>query len=107
MASTFSDLKIELITTGEKSGVWGGITNTNLGTALEEAITGSADVTFSSGNVTLTLTDTNATQVGRHLRLNLGGTTGGARDLVLPAIQKLYLINNGTADIITLSLIHI
>lgn len=101
MASTYSDLKIELITTGEKSGTWGGITNTNLGTALEEAITGSADVTFSSGNVTLTLTDSNATQVGRHLRLNLGGTTGGARDLVLPAIQKLYLINNGTADIIT------
>tara|TARA_R110002124_G_scaffold88586_4_gene227239 strand:+ start:748 stop:1905 length:1158 start_codon:yes stop_codon:yes gene_type:complete len=101
MASTFSDLKIELITTGEQSGVWGTTTNTNLGTALEEAITGSADVTFSSGNVTLTLTDTNATQVGRHLRLNLGGTTGGARDLVLPAIQKLYLINNGTADTIT------
>ena len=101
MASTYSDLKIELITTGEKSGTWGTITNTNLGTALEEAITGSADVTFSSGNVTLTLTDSNATQVGRHLRLNLGGTTGGARDLVLPAIQKLYLINNGTADTIT------
>ena len=101
MASTYSDLKIELITTGEQSGVWGTTTNTNLGTALEEAITGSADVTFSSGNVTLTLTDSNATQVGRHLRLNLGGTTGGARDLVLPAIQKLYLINNGTADTIT------
>ena len=101
MASTYSDLKIELITTGEQSGVWGTTTNTNLGTALEEAITGSADVTFSSGNVTLTLTDTNATQVGRNLRLNLGGTTGGARDLVLPAIEKLYLINNGTADTIT------
>ena len=101
MASTYSDLKIELITTGEQSGVWGTTTNTNLGTALEEAITGSADVTFSSGNVTLTLTNSNATQVGRNLRLNLGGTTGGARDLVLPAIQKLYLINNGTADTIT------
>ena len=101
MASTYSDLKIELITTGEQSGTWGTTTNTNLGTALEEAITGSADVTFSSGNVTLTLTNSNATQVGRNLRLNLGGTTGGARDLVLPAIQKLYLINNGTADIIT------
>ena len=101
MASTYSDLKIELITTGEQSGTWGTTTNTNLGTALEEAITGSADVTFSSGNVTLTLTDTNAAQVGRNLRLNLTGTTGGARDLVLPAIQKLYLINNGTADIIT------
>lgn len=101
MASTYSDLKIELIATGEQSGVWGNTTNTNLGTALQEAITGSADVTFSSGNVTLTLTDTNAAQVGRNLRLNLGGTTGGARDLVLPAIEKLYLINNGTADTIT------
>ena len=101
MASTYSDLKIELIATGEQSGVWGNTTNTNLGTALQEAITGSADVTFSSGNVTLTLTDTNAAQVGRNLRLNLTGTTGGARDLVLPAIEKLYLINNGTADIIT------
>lgn len=101
MASTYSDLKIELITTGEQSGTWGTTTNTNLGTALEEAITGSADVTFSSGNVTLTLTNSNATQVGRNLRLNLGGTTGGARDLVLPAIEKLYLINNGTADTIT------
>jgi|TARA_R110000751_G_scaffold33275_4_gene82980 hypothetical protein len=101
MASTFSDLKIELIATGEQSGVWGATTNVNLGTALQEAITGSADVTFSSGNVTLTLTDTNAAQVGRNLRLNLTGTTGGARDLVLPAIEKLYLINNGTADIIT------
>jgi hypothetical protein len=35
------------------------------------------------------------------LRLNLTGTTGGARDLIVPAIQKPYLVNNGTADIIT------
>jgi hypothetical protein len=35
------------------------------------------------------------------LRLNLTGTTAGARDLIVPAIQKPYLVNNGTADIIT------
>lgn len=101
MASTYSPLKIELIGTGDQSGTWGTTTNTNLGTALEEAITGSADVTFSSGNVTLTLTDTNASQTARNLRLNLTGTTGGARDLIVPAIEKLYLVNNGCADTVT------
>jgi hypothetical protein len=35
------------------------------------------------------------------LRLNLTGTTGGARDLIVPAIQKPYIVNNGTADTIT------
>lgn len=101
MASTYTDLKVELIGTGEQSGSWGTTTNTNLGTALEEAIVGTVDVTFSSGTVTLTLTDSNATQSARHLRLNLTGTSGGAQNLVVPAIQKNYLVNNGTADTIT------
>ena len=104
MASTYSDLKIELIGTGEQAGTWGVTTNANLGTAIEEAITGSADVAFSSADVTLTLTDSNATQAGRNLRLNLTGTSGGARSLILGSgmqIDKLYLINNGLADTVT------
>jgi hypothetical protein len=101
MASTYSNLKIQLMATGENSGTWGTITNTNLGTALEEAIVGSADVTFSSGNVTLTLTDSNGSQTARNLRLNCVGTTGGARDLIVPAIEKIYLVNNSCADAIT------
>jgi hypothetical protein len=99
MPSTYSPLKIELPATGEQSGTWGNTTNTNLGTALEEAITGSANVTFSSGNVVLTLTDTNASQVARNLRLNLIGVTGGStRTLTVPAIKKLYLVSNNCAD---------
>lgn len=104
MASTYSDLKIELIGTGEQVGTWGATTNTNLGTALEEAIVGSADVAFSSADVTLTLTDTNGTQSARHLRLNLTGTSGGARNLILGSgcqIDKPYIINNGLADAVT------
>ena len=104
MASTYSDLKIELIGTGEQSGTWGTTTNTNLGTALGEAITGSADVAFSSADVTLTLTNTNAAQSARNLRLNLTGTSGGARNLILGSgcqIEKFYLINNGLADAVT------
>jgi hypothetical protein len=105
MASTYSALKIELIATGEQSGTWGATTNTNLGdAALGEAITGSADVAFSSADVTVTLTDTNASQTARNLRLNLTGTTGGARSLILGSgcqIEKLYLVNNTCADAIT------
>jgi hypothetical protein len=104
MASTYSDLKIELIGTGEQTGTWGSTTNNNFAVAIGEAITGSADVTFSSADVTVTLTDTNAAQTARNLRLNLTGTSGGARQLILGSgcqIEKLYLINNGLADAVT------
>jgi hypothetical protein len=104
MASTYSDLKIELIGTGEQTGTWGTTTNNNFSVAIGEAITGSADVAFSSADVTVTLTDTNAAQTARNLRLNLTGTSGGARQLILGSgcqIEKLYLINNGLADAVT------
>jgi hypothetical protein len=87
--------------TGENSGTWGNVTNDNLGVAIEQALVETATVTFASANVTLTLTDTNASQTARALRLNLTGTTAGARDLIVPAIQKPYIVNNGTADTIT------
>jgi hypothetical protein len=101
MASTYSSLKIQLMGTGENSGTWGTITNTNLGTALEEAIVGSADVNFSSADVTLTLTDANSSQTARNLRLNLTGTVGAPQNLIVPAIEKVYIINNGLTQTIT------
>jgi len=104
MASTYSDLKIELIGTGDQTGTWGTTTNNNFSVAFQEAITGSADVAFSSADVTVTLTDTNAAQTARNLRLNLTGTSGGARQLILGSgcqVEKLYLINNGLADAVT------
>lgn len=101
MASTYSNLKIQLMATGENSGTWGNVTNDNLGVAIEQALVETATVTFASANVTLNLTNTNAAQDARALRLNLTGTTGGARDLIVPAIQKPYIVNNGTADTIT------
>jgi hypothetical protein len=104
MASTYSDLKIELIGTGEQTGTWGDTTNNNFSVAVGEAITGSADVAFSSADVTVTLTDSNSAQTARNLRLNLTGTSGGARNLILGSgcqIEKLYLINNGLADTVT------
>jgi hypothetical protein len=103
MASTYSDLKIEIIGTGEQSGTWGATTNTNLGTAISEAITGSANVDFATAaDVTVTLTDTNTAQTARNLRLNITESSTGigyAGNLILGSgcqIEKFYLINNGT-----------
>jgi len=101
MASTYSNLKIELIGTGDQSGTWGNTTNINLGTAIEEAITGSADVNFATdADVTITLTSTNTAQTARNLRLNITESStgiGSVRNLILGSgcqIEKLYLINN-------------
>jgi len=99
MASTYSSLKIELIGTGDQNGTWGQTTNTNLGTAIEEAIVGRATANFASdANLTLTLTDTPATQIARHLVLNVtsGVSLTATRDLIVPAIEKPYIIQNNT-----------
>ena len=101
MPSTYSSLKIQLMATGENNTTWGDVTNVNLGTAIEEAIVGSADVAFSNANVTLTLTDTNATQTARNMRLNLTGTATAGYNLIVPAIEKPYIVNNGTDGTIT------
>lgn len=101
MASTYSDYKFELIGTGEQAGTWGATTNTNLGTAIEQAIGGKADITMSSTSQTLTLTDTNAAQDARALYLNLSGTPGGAATLNVPAIEKAYIVKNGTNQTVT------
>jgi len=99
MSSTYSSLKIELIGTGDQNGTWGQTTNTNLGTAIEEAIVGRATANFASdANLTLTLTDTPATQIARHLVLNVtsGVSLTTTRDLIVPAIEKPYIIQNNT-----------
>ena len=101
MTSTYSPLKLELMATGENSTTWGTVTNTNLDIALGEAIAGSASVPFTSADVTLTLTDTNASQTARNLRLNLTGTATAGYNLIVPAIEKPYIINNATDGTIT------
>lgn len=103
MASTYSQLKIELIGTGDQAGTWGATTNVNLGTALEEAITGNATVTFASSNAAIALTDTNATQTARNLRLILGGTISTTQTLFVPAITKQYLVTNNLSSPVVIS----
>jgi hypothetical protein len=100
MASTYStNLKIELQATGENPGTWGTITNTNLGTALEQAIVGYGNPSYASdANLTLTYTDTNAAQAARALVLNVTSAVSltATRQLVVPTIQKQYIVQNNT-----------
>lgn len=105
MASTYSELKFELIGTGEQSGTWGGTTNINIGTAIEQAIVGMATLTssdFTSNICTLTLTDTNAAQDARAFCIRIESlATSASATLNVPDIQKTYLINNESAYQVT------
>tara|TARA_R110002126_G_scaffold261061_1_gene403986 strand:- start:3119 stop:4315 length:1197 start_codon:yes stop_codon:yes gene_type:complete len=105
MSSSFSNLKFELIGTGEQSGTWGATTNTNIGTAIEQAIVGMATLTssdFTANVATLTLSNTNAAQNARALCLNIAaGAVSAAGTINVPAIQKPYLIINGSSYTVT------
>ena len=85
MASTYStDLSLELVATGEKAGLWGAITNTNL-QLLQTAASGFVEVTLSSGTTTLSLADGSATANGKNLYIKLTGTLSGNASLEMHA----------------------
>ena len=85
MASTYStDLSLELVATGEKAGLWGAITNTNLQLS-QTAASGFVEVTLSSGTTTLSLADGSATANGKNLYIKLTGTLSGNASLEMPA----------------------
>jgi len=98
MASTFSsDLKLEIITTGEKAGQWGGITNTNL-QILEQGSSGVLDVDMAGASVTLLLTD-GATSNGKNAYLRLHGTLAGDRTITMPSgagVTRVWVMKDDT-----------
>jgi hypothetical protein len=97
--STYStNLKLELLTTGTQAGTWGDTTNTNLGTLLEQAISGYVLQACTGGTDVITIPD-GATGVARNMYLQLTGTGGGT--LVVPVNKKLYFIYNATSTAIT------
>ena len=102
MASTYStDLSLELVTTGEKAGLWGTITNTNL-QLLQTAASGYVEVTLSSGTTTLSLADGDATANGKNLYIKVTGTLSGNASLAMPASttggnsNRVFFVEDGT-----------
>ena len=94
-SSTSSDLKLELITTGEKSGTWGTITNTNL-QILEQASSGYISLDVGSGDVALSLAN-HATANGKNLYYKLTGTLAGNRAVTMPdSAERVFIVEDAT-----------
>lgn len=96
MPSTYStDLKLELMATGEANNVWGTNTNNNLGTLLEQAMVRSGAVPIADANTTIAITN-GTTSPARCYVLALTGALTAQRNLTVPTINKPYVILNGT-----------
>jgi len=96
MPSTYSpDLRIELMANGEKSGTWGSITNSNLGTIIEDAIAGLATVPLVSTNQALTVFD-GVYDESRNAAIRVTSSLTAALGVYIPPVTKLYVFVNAT-----------
>ena len=96
MASTFStDLKLELMATGENAGTWGTKTNTNLN-LIQQAIAGFQAIDVAAADVTLVMTDASISNA-RNMVLKFTGTLTANRTVNLPdSIEKFYILQDST-----------
>jgi len=96
MASTYTtNLQLEKVTTGEKAGLWGTVTNTNL-EILEQASSGYLAVDVASSDVTLDL-DNGSTSNGKNLFFKLTGTLAGNRQFIMPTTaERIYIVKDAT-----------
>ena len=96
MASTYSTrLRLELMGSGDQSGTWGTTTNTNLGTLIEAAIAGRAAVSMTDADYTLTVAN-GTTDEARNMILNISGALTATRNVICPAVSKMYVVKNAT-----------
>lgn len=95
--TTFSTaLKLELPGDGQQSGTWGQTTNKNLGTLIEQAITGVQSIVMTDTNYTLTSLN-GVSDEARNAVLVVSGTNSAIRDVVAPLVNKLYTVVNSTS----------
>jgi len=98
MASTYNELGIELMATGENAGTWGTKTNTNLD-IIQQAIAGYvSQAVTDGGTTTLTITDgSTSTSVARNIVIKLTGALTGTSTVTVPdSVEKLYIVENAT-----------
>jgi len=105
MASTFTDLGLELMATGENAGTWGTKTNANL--SLVEQLTGGylSLAVAGSGTTALTIAEGALTGTAQQRVIELTGALTGSRILTLPLLtENFYFIKNSTTNAETLQL---
>jgi len=99
MSSTYStNLALELIGTGDQAGNWGATNNLNLGTLLEQAISGYVTQSVATGTDTTLTMSNGASATTRNMFLELTGTGGASTNLIVPSNKKLYFIYNNTSS---------
>jgi len=96
MASSYSsDLKLELMATGENAGTWGTKTNTNLN-LVQQAVAGYEEISAASSDVTLAMSDATISNA-RNATIKLTGTLAANRTVTCPdSIEKVYNVIDGT-----------
>ena len=100
--STSANLKLTVQATGENSGTWGQITNTNL-LILEQAIGGYDALSVASSPTALTFSN-GALSNGKNQVLKLTGTIVGNVDVTIPdSIEKTYIVENATSGVFTVT----
>lgn len=96
MPSTYSPaLRLELIGNGEQAANWGNTTNTNLGTLLEQAVTGVSSVAMLDANYTL-VSGNGVSDEARNAVLVMTGTLTTTRSVIVPTSNKFYAVRNAT-----------
>ena len=104
MASSYStDLKIELMVTGEKDNQWGDITNTNLN-LVQQAIAGFESIAITSTNTTLLMTDGTLSNARNAVLRFTGAITANCTVFVASGIEKTYTVDNATTGAFTVAL---
>jgi len=104
MASTYTtDLKIELMVTGENAGTWGDKTNDNF-KVIQQAIAGYGEQSIAGGAQTTALTIANSPtlSLARNIVIKLTGTITGNQIVTVPnGIEKTWIVSNGTTGAFT------
>ena len=96
MPSSYTpSLRLVLPVEGDLDGTWGNVINNSLTSLVDSAVAGSAAVTMTDANYTLTVVDGTADQ-SRQMFINLSGTLTATRNVICPSVSKLYFVHNGT-----------
>lgn len=96
MASTYStELRVELMAAGENRNTWGTIAN-NVFRFLEDGIAGTAAVSMSDADYSLT-TNNGSADEARNMMISISGAHTAVRTLTIPAVSKVYIISNATS----------
>lgn len=96
MASYTTSLRLVQPATGEYSGTWGTQVNNGLTALVDTSVAGTANIVMTAADYTLS-TANGATDEARAAILNVTGTPGAARNIIVPALSKLYVVYNNTS----------